>query len=100
MLKTRQPLRRTIRLVRPPDPDGVAVACINLGKQTTYYTLCEIPSEIGGRGFAVHRTGLGTLYHVRVGAPEDCSCECLGYLRHGYCRHLLGLQALVQAGKL
>jgi hypothetical protein len=100
MLKTRQPPTRTIRLVRPPGPDGVAVACITLGKATTFYTLCEIPCEIGGRGFAVHRTGLGTLYHVRVGAPEDCSCECLGYLRHGYCRHLLGLQALVQAEKV
>ncbi len=100
MPKTRQPPTRCIRLVRPPGVDGIAVVCITIGKQTTFYTLREIPCEIGGRGFAVHRTGLGTLYHVRVGAPEDCSCECLGYLRHGYCRHLLGLQALMQAGKL
>jgi hypothetical protein len=100
MPKPRQPPPRRIRLVRLPGADGIAVACITIGKQTTFYTLREIPCEIGGRGFAVHRTGLGTLYHVRVGAPEDCSCECLGFLRHGYCRHLLGLQALMQAGKL
>jgi hypothetical protein len=101
MLKTRQkPLPRTIRLVRPPGPDGVAVACVKMGKHTSFYTLREIPCEIGGRGFAMHRTGLGTLYHVRLGAPEESSCECLGYLRHGYCRHLLGIQALVQAGKV
>ncbi len=99
MPKPRQP-PRSIRLVCPPDADGTAVARITIGKETTFYTLREIPCEIGGRGFAVHRTGLGTLYHMRVGAPEDCSCECLGYLRHGYCRHLLGLQALIQAGKL
>jgi hypothetical protein len=100
MPKTRHPPTRSIRLVRPPGPDGVAIACITVGKDISFYTLCEIPCEIGGRGFAIHRTGLGTLYHVRVGEPEDCSCECLGYLRHGYCRHLLGLQALVQAGKI
>ena len=39
---------------------------------------------------------MGTLYHVRIGTAEECSCECLGFLRHGYCRHVLGLQALVQ----
>jgi hypothetical protein len=100
MPRTRQPPTRTIRLVRPPGTDGVMVVCITVGKEISFYTLCEIPCEIGGRGFAAHRTGLGTLYHVSVGEPEDCSCECLGFLRHGYCRHLLGLQALVQSGKL
>ena len=91
---------RTIRLARPRDENGVAVFCVTLGMEATFYTLREIPCEIGGRGFAVHKTGLGTLYHVRIGAPEDCSCECLGYLRHGYCKHVLGLQALAQAGKV
>jgi hypothetical protein len=103
MPKTRQPRpqpNRTIRMVCPPRADGVAVVCITLGKETSFYTLCEIPCEVGGRGFAMHRTGLGTLYHVRIGAPEECSCECLGYLRHGYCRHVLGLLALVRAGRL
>jgi hypothetical protein len=91
---------RTIRLVRPRDPDGVAVFCVTIGEEASFYTLHEIPCEIGGRGFAVHRTGLGTLYHVRVGTPEDCSCECMGFLRHGYCKHVLGLQALIGAGRI
>ena len=102
MPKTRQPKpkpTRSIRLVRPP-LDGVAVFCVTLGDEATFYTLHEIPCEIGGRGFAVHRTGLGTLYHVRVGTPEECSCECMGFLRHGYCKHVLGLQALIATGKL
>jgi hypothetical protein len=60
----------------------------------------EIPCEIGGRGFEVHRLGLGELYHVRVGAPQDCSCECLGFLRHGHCKHILGLLTLLQNGLL
>lgn len=89
----------SVRLVRVP-LDGVAVCCVTVGKESTYYTVREIPCEIGGRGFAMHKLGLGTLYHVRVGPPEDCSCECLGFLRHGYCKHVLGLLALVASDKL
>ncbi len=91
---------RTIRLVRPPDPYGVAVFSVRAGQALSFYTLREIPCEIGGRGFAVHRLGLGNLYHVRVGRREDCSCECLGFLAHGRCKHVLGLLALIRRGLL
>jgi hypothetical protein len=43
---------------------------------------------------------LGELFHVRIGAPRDCSCECLGYLRRQRCRHILGLLALRRRGLL
>jgi hypothetical protein len=91
---------RTIRLVRSPSADGVGVFCVSVGEKSAFYALREIPCEIGGRGFAVHRLGLGELYHVRVGAPEECSCECKGFLVHGHCRHVLGLLALVREGKV
>ena len=91
---------RTISLVRAPGPDGVGAFSITAKGRTTHYTFCEIPCEIGGRGFAVHKLGLGVLYHVRVGRPADCSCECLGFLRHGHCRHVMGLLALIREGKL
>src|SRR5437588_10802915 len=92
--------RRSIRLVRPPDGLGVGVFSVTVGAEVTFYTMREIPCAIGGRGFALHRTGLGALYHVRVGTPEECSCECLGFLAHGHCRHVLGLLALMREGKL
>ncbi len=92
--------QRSIRLMRSPDFDGVGVFRVRIGDKTTFYTFHEIPCAIGGRGFAVHRLGLGTLYHVRIGAPAECSCECLGFLAHGCCRHVLGLLALVRRGKL
>ena len=92
--------RRTIRLVRAPDRDGVGVFSVTDSDRACFYTLREIPCEIGGRGFAVHRTGLGTLYHVRVGRPAECSCECMGFLYRGQCRHILGLLALMREGKL
>ena len=73
---------------------------ITAGGRTTHYVVWEIRCEIGGRGFAVHRLGLGEVYHVRVGRRADCSCECLGFLRHSHCRHVLGLLALIREGKL
>ncbi len=94
------PPERSIRLVRAPTLDGVGVFAISVGRTTTFYTFHEIPCEIGGRGFAVHRLGLGNLYHVRIGRRSDCSCECLGFLAHGRCRHILGLLALARHGKV
>ncbi|MFM7151467.1 MAG: SWIM zinc finger family protein [Gemmataceae bacterium] len=91
---------RTVRLARDPTQDGIAVFVVTAGGKSVFYTAREILCEIGGRGFSVHRMGIGSVYHVRIGDPVDSSCECLGYLRHGRCRHLLGLQALIQAGKL
>jgi hypothetical protein len=91
---------RSIRLVRPPDPDGVGVFEVTVGRETIFYVLRELPCLIGGRGFAVHRLGLANLYHVRIGTPTECSCECKGFLRWGHCRHILGLQALIREGKL
>lgn len=92
--------RRSVRLVRDLTLDGIGVFCVTLGNQATYYTVRELPCEIGGRGFVVHKLGLGNVYHVRVGQPIDSSCECLGYLCHGYCRHLSALRALIEAGKV
>lgn len=93
-------VERAIRLARSPARDGVGVFCLRTGATLTYYTFREIFCEIGGRGFAVHRLGLSDLYHVRVGRGADCSCECLGFLRHGRCKHVLGLLALIRHGLL
>jgi hypothetical protein len=89
---------RTVRLMRPPTLEGAGVLCVSDRKRTTFYAFREIACEIGGRGFAVHKLGLGMLYHVRIGTPEECSCECMGFLRHGKCRHILALLTLVEQG--
>src|SRR4051794_27165724 len=93
--KKKAPPARTIRLLRPPGRDGVGLMTITKGRQTNYYVFREIPCDIGGRAFALHRLGLGSLYHVRVGTATECSCECLGFLHHRKCKHVLGLLALV-----
>ena len=91
---------RSIRLVRPIGPDGVGVFCVRAKREEAYYVMVELPCDIGGRGFAVHRLGLGNLYHVRIGEPRECTCECTGFLYRNQCRHILGLKALIREGKL
>jgi hypothetical protein len=86
--------KRSIRLLRSPGHDGAGLMTISTERTTAYYVFREIPCDIGGRAFALHRLGLGNLYHVRVGAPEECSCECPGFLHHQKCKHVLGLLAL------
>lgn len=89
---------RVIRLVRPPDAIGVGVFAIIDKKDAQFYVFKEIPCDIGGRGFIVHRLGLGEVYNVRIGDLADSTCECMGFLRHGKCKHVSGLFALVGHG--
>jgi hypothetical protein len=91
---------RTIRVVRPAGPEGLMVVRIDTGKESAHYVVREIVCEIGGRGFAVQRLGLGPMYHVRIGQPSECSCDCLGFLSRTACKHILGLLALEREGKL
>jgi hypothetical protein len=95
-----KPKMRTVRMVRPPGADGVGVFCIETNGNCQFYTFLEIRCEIGGRGFAMHRLGQGELYHVRVGTPENTSCECMGFLRWDRCKHVASLRALIQKGEL
>jgi hypothetical protein len=97
MSDARRP-QRSIRLVRSPAPTGVGVFRIADRKSAAYYTFHEIPCDIGGRGFAVHRMGLGDVYHVRVGTDAECACECLGFLSTGHCKHIEGLLTLIEHG--
>lgn len=91
--------KRFLRLIQAPlDGAGIGICSIATGKTKIYYAFKEIDCQIGGRAFALHKLGLGELYFVRIGTPEDCSCECLGFLAHGECKHLLGLQTLVERG--
>ena len=95
-----EPPARTISLVRSPAKDGVGVFRVDAGPRVDFYAMHEIRCDIGGRGFAVHKLGLGLLYHVRAGERKDCSCECLGFLRWGRCKHVSGLRALIERGQI
>lgn len=54
------------------------------------YRAEEIACDIDRcRGFRIEKYD-GTAYDVLINTdvPRRSSCECLGFLRHGYCRHL------------
>lgn len=89
---------RLIRLLRPPHADEPGVLALESESKIQFYVFREIPCAIGGRGFAIHRLGLGNLYHVRVGKPIDLLCECMGFYSRGNCKHLKALLALTGHG--
>jgi len=91
---------RSIRLLRAPTERDLGLLALTAHRKTAFYVFQEIPCPIGGRAFRMHRLGLGDVYHVRVGVPAECSCECLGFYRHGNCKHVQGLLALVGHGMI
>jgi hypothetical protein len=95
-----KPKPSTVRLLRSPTAEEPGVLCLKSGKKFSFYTFQEIPCEIGGRGFAMHRLGMGDLYHVRIDTRADSTCECMGFLRHGHCKHILALTALVENSRI
>jgi hypothetical protein len=93
-------MARSVHLVLRPTLGGCgAFEILDGDKPRLFYIFKEIHCAIGGRGFAIRRAGR-EMYHVRIGKRHECECECPGFLRHGYCRHILSLLALEKHGKL
>lgn len=74
--------------------NGVVVR-IRTPRAVSTYTLTAVPSDYG-RGFCFEKE-TGEAYHVHV-EEDGATCECLGFLRHGHCKHLDGLLALRNRG--
>lgn len=91
--------KRTVRLVRSA-AGAPGVFAISEGRKLSFYYYQEVPSDIGGRGFSVLRIGTTAVYHVRIGSIGETTCECMGFLRQGRCKHILALQALLKEGLL
>jgi hypothetical protein len=99
--KSRPKPRRSCRLL---ELDGRRVLALSRATARTLtemrYHLTAVPSDFG-RAFRLEKLssdGEGD-YHVLLHGPET-SCECLGFLRHGHCKHAESLMALAEAGLL
>jgi hypothetical protein len=73
---------------------------ITVGTTATVYDVRELDGGPDGRGFEL--TKVPALpgeepYHVWLSMtnPQDRTCECKGFLRHGHCKHTAGLAALL-----
>ena len=74
----------------------MGMLCLTSRRKHAFYAFTEIPCSIGGRGFALQRLDKDQRYNVRVGKPEESSCECLGFLAHGHCKHIEGMRTLME----
>jgi hypothetical protein len=81
---------------RPTADYPFGVVEVIAGREVAYYDVCALAGVAidGCRGFHFRKHG-GPEYHVLLAAnPQDHSCECLGFLRHGNanphgCRHIV-----------
>src|SRR5262249_34496752 len=81
-----------------PEPHQWGVVEITVGKETTAYFLQRLTSDFGP-AFKLTKKDTGDSYDVNL-SPEKPSCECKGFLRWQHCKHVEGLLALQQAGRL
>lgn len=88
---------RSVRVVLPigSQVGGDGLIRISTPDKSASYWTAEVPSALPGRAFSLKERG-------KVEAPEyTChvgghrSCECLGWLRWGKCKHVDALAALV-----
>jgi hypothetical protein len=71
-----------------------------VGKTTAHYHLRRLASDFG-RAWQLEKFELdgGETYDVNIDG-ERSSCECLGFLKHGHCKHADALRVLIGKGKL
>jgi hypothetical protein len=101
----------SVRSLRVSDPvNGARCLVITRDGDRVFYTLREVPCEIGGRGFRLDKTleGSGSDrtengYDVRVNGDQDGSCTCKGFTYHRRqkpCKHLDAVRFLISRGAL
>src|SRR4051794_39463368 len=76
--------QRSLAVLEPASPEtgGWFAVRVTEGRKTDIYLVLPIPCDIGGDAFRVEKldADLNTIatYHVRIGEPRQCSCECRG----------------------
>ena len=105
--RSRRKPERRIRLIKPIQ-DGMGALQITVGGEPHNYLIYILRSDFGSafrlikQELVPQTEGFYELtdtarYNVCL-SGEQSSCECLGYLKHGHCRHIEGLAVLRQRG--
>jgi hypothetical protein len=100
--KPRAKPARSITMQQAPNADGKgAIVEITVGKETDFYFVDKVPSDFG-TAFELEKCnydGDDETYHVNLDGQRS-SCTCPGHTYKGKCKHVDGLQVLVNLGKL
>jgi hypothetical protein len=100
--RTRAKPPRWIRLDLAPFEGNPGILTITVGKEAAEYLVWPMASDFG-RAFRLDKVMDcdAITYHVLLD-PEGSkhSCECKGFLRWNHCKHIEGLLALHQGGRL
>src|SRR4051794_22312523 len=106
--KPRPQPARSIRWLTNPLTAGRPYGAVEIvrGGNVAFYYLHELPAA-DGRGFELEKINLlvpleeRERYHVFLsGNGQGSTCECLGFLHCGRCKHLDGIAALAAKGVL
>ena len=69
------------------------------GQEDTY-TCREFGTNMG-RAFLLHKLGdEPETYNCLLSNPQDCQCDCKGFLKAGYCKHVDVLRHLLATGEI
>lgn len=102
-MQGKQPRSKPQRFVRVlhRDPDGIVMRLTFKTPRTVkeqLYHVLPIPGCTFGQGFEVKKDD-GTVYHVSLNSHES-TCDCRGFGKWGYCKHVEALATLAQACQL
>jgi len=99
---TRKTAKKQDRAAKLTTVGTAQVLGLTTGKDTVFYLLTTLAATVGA-GFHLAKAdrgdGPGEEYDVLLDG-QFSSCECMGFLRHGHCKHVEALTALVKCGKL
>ena len=91
------------RLARLMQLGTSRVLGITQGRDTTFYTLTDLDPGFGQAAFRLSKAdrgdGPGEQYDVLIDGARS-TCECMGFCRHGHCKHVEAVESLIAAGKL
>jgi hypothetical protein len=81
---------RHVRILKRPEyaPNVPGLFEVTVGSDVTRYQLSYVPSDFGDGFRFAKQGGDGAVYHVHISDQWGRTCECLGYLLHGHCKHI------------
>jgi hypothetical protein len=99
--RPRVKVSRFARVLLRPVGRSAGVVRLTVGREVAGYLIRLLPSDFGDC-FRLSKVGVcGDVSEYDVCLDNTGqTCECMGFLRHGHCKHVAGLMALRNAGKL